>query len=363
MKNATLSMSRTTNKSAKGTGGAGGSAQQNYMRFSTGFGSSGQLGGYNSLQEVLPNGVDTPITEDSPPGLLRELRDEANGLLFQLISADLRPGIVDQIKTFRLTPEEPVEGELWNEYFSEDSQGFPLSAVNALIAKGDRNAYQSYLLNGKDLLIEGGDSRDILDFNYTGKAFIAGGYGADGLASAVGSSDNTLVGANDTDYLLSRAIRDYLDGQDEADTFSVAQGGLSRIQDFTYEELDRIIVRLDSSGRASGNSKKAKGSKAKAAKLKLSDFASDPIVGGGYTVNESQVAVEGIDKIDAGTRFIYTDAGMLYFDGDGSGKGARTLVTTLVGAPDLTKSELASSLFGYSGANDPYYSQFLSLPI
>ncbi len=360
-------MAKPSKDFSKGRGGQA-SPTQVYMRFDASSGTDGSLGGFRSSSELVPRGTDTPIGGNSPPGLVRELRDESNGLIFQLLSRDLRPGVVDAINVYKLSADEPESGELWYRYFTDDpeSPGFPIKAMDAVIAKGDLAAFQAFLLNAIELLIEGSDSSDVLDFPYKGTAFIAGGAGTNAVASAIGTRDNILTsGGNDNapSYFLVRGIGDTMQGWYGADTYSVFQGSESKIESLSlglpFEEDDRIVLRLDTvnAGKSAQKKRRSKGG----GSLNLSDFSADPLISGGYLFSAGQIAIEGVDPITASTRVIFdSNEGKLYFDVDGSGKALPNLFTTLIGGYDFTAGILADALRGYAGSSDPYYAKFVN---
>ncbi len=175
----------------------------------------------------------------------------------------------------------------------------------------------AYLTGGGDL-VTGSDGRDVL-YGYNGNDTLTGGNGADRLLGGAGhdilqggAGRDNLAGQAGDDRLDGGTAADRLTGGAGADTFvfhAPAEGG-DTITDFA-PGLDHIA--LDATGFG---------------------------LAGPLTEGANFVAGAGATAVAAVATLAYdTATGQLWFDADGTGAAAATLLATLTGQPALTAAD------------------------
>ncbi|MGB3292800.1 MAG: calcium-binding protein [Phormidesmis sp.] len=160
--------------------------------------------------------------------------------------------------------------------------------------------------NGNDRIIAAGLRPGAIQLT------IKGGAGNDRLIGS--TSADILMGGDGDDTLLGRKGADRLTGGEGQDDFrynSLNHGG-DTITDFVAAE-DRILIRATGFGGG---------------------------VVAGSEISSDQFVL-GTAATSATNRFIYnSSSGELFFDRDGSGDAAQTLIATLTGAPALSNADL-----------------------
>lgn len=162
---------------------------------------------------------------------------------------------------------------------------------------------------GADLLV-GGAGNDTLS-GLAGNDVLTGNDGSDRL---IGGAGNDVLNGNDgSDWLIGGAGNDTLNGGSGADVFRFdtalnAKGNVDRITDF-LPGVDRI-------------------------ELENAIFKKLTVAGelspANFRASATGTAADSSDFI-----LYHTGTGKLYYDADGSGKGAAVMFATLVGVPDL----------------------------
>lgn len=162
---------------------------------------------------------------------------------------------------------------------------------------------------GADLLV-GGAGNDTLS-GLAGNDVLTGNDGSDRL---LGGAGNDVLNGNDgSDWLIGGAGNDTLTGGSGADVFRFdtalsAKGNVDRIMDFLpgvdHIELENAIFK----------------------KLTVAGELSPA----NFRASATGTAADSNDFI-----LYHTGTGALYYDADGSGKGAAVMFATLVGVPDL----------------------------
>jgi Ca2+-binding RTX toxin-like protein len=214
------------------------------------------------------------------------------------------------------SPDDEFDEAVWHDLIHGDSGNDNI--------RGNRGDDQVFGDSGNDTVI-GGDGNDDL-FGGDEHDLLDGSAGNDGVDG--GAGDDTLLGGADIDTLSGGLGNDTLDGEGAddlltggagADSFrwqaTLAPTGVDLITDF-QGGIDEIVLVPTGFGPP------------------RSDFiANDP---------RFHAAAGATSGHDASDRVIYdTSTGNLYYDADGSGEAAATLVLTLQGAPTVVATDIA----------------------
>jgi Ca2+-binding RTX toxin-like protein len=175
---------------------------------------------------------------------------------------------------------------------------------------------ENLTLTGKAAINGTGSAQDNIITGNTAANTLNGGLGNDTLDG--GAGNDTLIGDDGADVLIGGLGNDSLTGGDGADSFkfntALGKTNIDAVTDFTHGtdqlQLDDAIFKkfIGSSGQ----------------------------VGAGNFVSGST----GVKALDSNDHLIFnTTTGALFYDADGSGKGAAIQFVTLVGVSDLAASD------------------------
>ncbi|MBW4553325.1 MAG: hypothetical protein KME35_19760 [Aphanocapsa sp. GSE-SYN-MK-11-07L] len=164
------------------------------------------------------------------------------------------------------------------------------------------------------LVVDGGTGNDRISAAHLGQTIqltLEGGAGNDVLTGS--SGNDVLVGGDGDDGLIGGLGADTLTGGAGRDRFrfNSVQDGADVITDFVVD--DQI-------------------------KVKAAGFGGGLVAGAAITAAQFRLGSAAVDNSD---RFIYnTGNGQLYFDVDGTGSKAQTLLATLTGAPTISNADI-----------------------
>jgi Ca2+-binding RTX toxin-like protein len=196
-----------------------------------------------------------------------------------------------------------------------DNEG--TDSVQSSVAFTLSNYVENLTLTGKAAINGTGSDQNNTITGNTAANTLNGGLGNDTLDG--GAGNDVLIGGDGADILIGGLGNDSLTGGDGADIFkfntALGKTNIDTVTDFTHVtdqlQLDDAIFKkfIGSSGQVSAGN----------------------FVSGG----------NGVKALDANDYLIFNSAtGALFYDADGSGKGAAIQFVTVVGVADVTASDI-----------------------